>query len=359
MSVAILLVGKASDASFAMAVWTLIFSFIPIHQLQHADRLGDEWHVQFYRLGRKLRFWQTLRLICVLAALYGTLLPERWKGWLGVPGPILVLTFWKIHKLSRRHAHEVRRRDASVLGADAIGSLERSPVLYLRSFDDDPAAASLTGVLTEEEYLAIVLGQIGPFVAVGRPGEFKPHAGASRVYLEHQSWQPRVEAALRGARLVVIRTGRTTGLDWEVERAVRVLTPERLVLLVDDRRELAALLNRISLVHPQVRASMRMGWRSVGSVKGFIVFDDAWQASRLRIRGPGLLVFCDPQGGTFNVAKLGRTLQPVFRRLNLRWQRPPFVLGMVPAFYARVFFKLLLLLLGMSIIGQAIRAILR
>lgn len=60
---------------------------------------------------------------------------------------------------------------------------KRPPVLYLRSFKDDPAgavvpmigilgrAAVVLGMQTEEEQLAEVMDQVGPFLAVGKPGE--------------------------------------------------------------------------------------------------------------------------------------------------------------------------------------------
>jgi hypothetical protein len=135
--------------------------------------------------------------------------------------------------------HEARPTTTRSLPAAAPATPSQSPpVLYLRSFDDDRHGAQLKGGLTEEEHLGDVLGQLGPFVAVGRPGETLPEAGAARFYLADADWQTEVATLLGTARLVVIRTGRSAGLGWEVQQAVRLLTPERLVLVVDDEREL-------------------------------------------------------------------------------------------------------------------------
>ena len=145
-------------------------------------------------------------------------------------------------------------------------------------FEDDQRAARIKGQLTEEEHLGKVLSQIGPFVAVGRPGEAVPAVGAARVYLGDAEWQSTVEDLLRTARLVLIRTGRTTGLEWELARAVRLVPPERLVLVVDSAQELRDQIALIRSVHPNVLPRLRMGWHSISSVRGFIMFDAEWRA---------------------------------------------------------------------------------
>jgi hypothetical protein len=281
-------------------------------------------------LQRKADFWTYVWIVSGAVAFTGNFLPERWVG---IPVSALVIflaTWWPAHRLRAKCDHEARRRGARPIAAEQIGSLERPPVLYLRSFEDDPRAARIKGVLTEEEHLGKVLSQIGPFMAIGRPGEPLPAVGASRVYVGDANWQSMVEGLLRRARLVVIRTGQTTGLEWEVEQAVRLLTPERLVLLVDSARELRGMLGRIRNVHPQVKTRRWLGWRSIGSVRGFIVFDGAWRASYLRARGPGLYFFCTGEGQVGHTAKrLAWTLRPVFRNIEMTWQKPPLNWGLI------------------------------
>ena len=82
-----------------------------------------------------------------------------------------------------------RGKRMSAPPADAlIASDPRPPVLYLRSFKDDlvtaePQQTKLGGLLgaitsaatgTEEEQLADAMKEVGPFVAIGRPGEPLP-----------------------------------------------------------------------------------------------------------------------------------------------------------------------------------------
>ena len=198
-------------------------------------------------------------------------------------------------------------------------SLPRQPVVYLRSFDDDQTAARLSGGRTEEEHLAAMLYHIGPFIAVGRPGEVLPEVGAKRLYANDSEWQGVVEQLIGSARLVVIRTGATTGLHWEIERAVQILAPERLLLVVDDRRELVEVLARIRSVHPSLSAPLSFGRRSVGSIIGFVAFDESWNAVPLPIRGRGIYrQMHDSYLGT----RLFCSLRPIFQRLGVPWRAP-------------------------------------
>jgi len=126
-------------------------------------------------------------------------------------------------------------------------------VLYLRSFEDDPARQSvewrgpgdefsrvqniLLSGLTQEEQLVAALKPVGPVVALGRPGEALPVVGALRIYLNDDSWRDSVLELMKKARLVVIALGSGSGLMWELLQAVQVLSPDRLILIALMRRE--------------------------------------------------------------------------------------------------------------------------
>ena len=109
------------------------------------------------------------------------------------------------------------------------------PVLYLRPFDQDAAMGELGGrvsMLTYEEQLREAFRTVGPLVAIGRPGELLPELGAGRVYVGDDRWRAAVLDLIMRARLVVLGLGPGEGLRWEVERATRLLPPQRLVLLL-------------------------------------------------------------------------------------------------------------------------------
>ena len=127
-------------------------------------------------------------------------------------GILLVRTGWK---------HDVR-------GArDVLATDTRPPVIYLRSFQDDVRSPIGGGfglwlkVLTWfqpisfEQELAAIMNRLGPFVAVGRPGEKLPELGANRFYFRDDEWQTRVAELVQRARLTVILYGGTANLWWE------------------------------------------------------------------------------------------------------------------------------------------------
>lgn len=130
--------------------------------------------------------------------------------------------------IARRHA---MRSLGQVLKAD-----QRPPMLFLRSFEDDhmqlasrrkpmlwPLALRRLGAEESfEEALTIALTDVGPVVAIGRPGEQGAPVGAAREYVSNEDWQQRVEGLIAQAALIVVVIGDTKGLAWEVER---LLTP--------------------------------------------------------------------------------------------------------------------------------------
>ena len=69
---------------------------------------------------------------------------------------------------------------------------KRSPVLYLRAFRHDTLSSKIIGLpftntladTTEEEQIAKVMNEIGPFIAIGRPGEERKLLGATRIYVD-------------------------------------------------------------------------------------------------------------------------------------------------------------------------------
>jgi len=279
-------------------------------------------------MGRKARFWLFTSVVSGVIAFCGRFVPDGWAlVWVSVVCiPICLVAMLLRKNVSAKFRLQVRRYEARLatpaLPATAQAIAPQSPpVLYLRSFDDDRRGAQLRGGLTEEEHLGHVLGQIGPFVAVGRPGEPLPEAGASRFYLADADWQVTVRNLMQTARLVVIRTGRTQGLGWEVKEAVRLLAPERLILLVDNEGELLHLLSQIWEVHQHVKPKLNLGWRMIGTIRAFVVFDPAWQPRVLRLKGSG---FYEYQQDSWAIPQLSRTLRPVFIRLGSKWRRPSF-----------------------------------
>ncbi len=106
----------------------------------------------------------------------------------------------------------------------------RRPVLYLRAFADDERTFSTSESF--ESSLASVLGEVGPVIAVGRPGERLPPQGGARLYLSEESWQPTVRDLMTRAALTVLSAGTSPGVLWELARAVELVQPTRFLIAV-------------------------------------------------------------------------------------------------------------------------------
>jgi hypothetical protein len=123
-------------------------------------------------------------------------------------------------------------------GFDALQTIagaDRPPILYLRSFDLDSAAARGVPVMMQsrlsmEAMLATVLHRWGPVLAIGRPGEAEPMTGATRFYVDDAHWRQKIEELAPLCQFVIWATGYTEGLQWEIEHLVKTLPAERLLL---------------------------------------------------------------------------------------------------------------------------------
>jgi TM2 domain-containing membrane protein YozV len=122
----------------------------------------------------------------------------------------------------------------------------RPPVVYLRSFEADselvlrPAefwnkivtvCFDYMVTFSPEQELAEILNRVGPVIAIGKPGEPLPELGAARLYVSDADWKAKVTDMLARARLVIIRTGSTPNLQWEIEQTM-ARVPRRRILFV-------------------------------------------------------------------------------------------------------------------------------
>ncbi len=140
------------------------------------------------------------------------------------------------------------RRMRLLDGWDELKRDPRPPVIFLRPFREDdrkeysspvgtrlgadvPAAGKVKSV-TPEPKIAQALRLIGPFVAVGKPGEWLAPFGAARLYLDNEHWQDIVAFLIAHAMAVVLQPDVSPGTCWELEAAVRFVDPRRIVMLV-------------------------------------------------------------------------------------------------------------------------------
>ena len=136
----------------------------------------------------------------------------------------------------------------------------RSPILFLRYFGDDekqiyrwPVMAFLAFSL--EAGLYYHFSRFGPFVAVGSSTETVPMVGAARALLSDDEWQPRVLSWIRDTKLIVMYSGTTHWVNWELRHVVKNECATRLILMIPEIRALLwARKEEISARVEQVRA---------------------------------------------------------------------------------------------------------
>lgn len=269
-------------------------------------------------LERKAKFWTWVTVVSGVAAFSGNFLPEDMLT-LPVVGFLIFIPSFFVRKHYWRRSDLQTRRIAA---ANAPADDGAAPVVYLRSFEDDAVASALRGDITEEEQLVRALAHFGPVIAIGKPGELLPLAGAHRQYVADDQWQTRVKELLVRARLVVIRTGLSEGLMWELRTTMELLRPQNVVLACDDANELTSMLRQVALVHPLATEQLRIKRKKLGSFSGFVVFDANWRPVFLRVRRARYFLE-QHEDQTFFYAALLHTLRPVFDQVDLAFPRPP------------------------------------
>ena len=283
----------------------------------------------FHKSGRSqvwaLAFLLPGALFVALGMLVAVGVPRRVGG---IPGVVagflagLALSYFGARLLLRAKRYRAPTAQ-QVLARDP-----RQPVLYFRPFADDPTAGkgvTFTSWFTEEEQLAKVVSDIGPFVAIGAPGEFAPEVGAARFYVPDAEWHQAVQHLLARARLVVLRIGRSSGFWWELETALRGRKPEGLLLLIPRDEQLYEEFRRrsrelIPCDLPRLTGwNYRKPWR--GSLKAAVFFDPDWVPNIVDVQTYSLPLVCrSPAHPLVPILKMA--LRPVFEHLSVPFKPP-------------------------------------
>ena len=147
----------------------------------------------------------------------------------------------------------VRARRYFQIDADALLAVDKRPViLFLRSFDDDEKqkfASSQRALLdfSLETRLSNHFFRYGPFVAVGSPKETVPQLGAARVLLKDDEWQGRVLGWIGEANLIIMYSGETHWVNWELRQVIDSGRATSLILMFPEIRGWRPSLRRKSI----------------------------------------------------------------------------------------------------------------
>ena len=133
--------------------------------------------------------------------------------------------------------HYLRPDFQAVRSADS-----RPPVLLLRSFEDDEKlryirADTALFDFSLESRLADHFSAVGPFIAVGKPGDMSPHLGAARASLLDNEWQGTVIGWMVESSLIIVMIGSTHWVGWELERIIELGHTAKLILLFPETRK--------------------------------------------------------------------------------------------------------------------------
>jgi hypothetical protein len=184
-----------------------------------------------------------IKIISPILAIYILIklleITDDWRMWFVGPvvlGVGVLMLYGVANSLSSRDAWETMQNDS------------RPPIVYLRPFrhDSDQKASAPEGVReggvtpdvshassSKENEISKALTRLGPFVGVGRPGEWlAPVGGASRLYLSDDNWKQVVESLVRRAAAVILQPESSEGTVWEVILVARSMDLRRVLLVV-------------------------------------------------------------------------------------------------------------------------------
>jgi hypothetical protein len=219
--------------------------------------------------------------------------------------------------------------------ASAADVLGRGPfTLFLRAFDEEESRRSDDGATYEQE-LAGVLRRIGPMICVGRPQEKLPKVGALRLYVHDAHWRAVVVELLNNCAAAVVLVSGTENLRWEIMTALRIVPPERLLLVVHSHKsvgtekERQVLWERYRGLCDLLSGTVRLPY-VLGNSR-FLTFDPDGSPRLLPTVGTRL----QPKNGDFPTIDLESSLLPFTARLSppgRRWSSLPGLLGRVTRF---------------------------
>jgi hypothetical protein len=151
----------------------------------------------------------------------------------------LMITLFSTYKLSLL-CYTFGKKLNTPTAASALRGDRRAPILWLRSFLDDEAvfvpeaegeARAFGGRRTFEETVVAALARYGPVIAIGRPGEWIPPAGASRLYVG-DDWREVIRGYIARSQKVFLVLAMTKGLSWELEAVLGSQWPTKVVIVL-------------------------------------------------------------------------------------------------------------------------------
>lgn len=180
----------------------------------------------------------------------------------------------------------------------SLPQVREGPVLYLRAFDAEnrpfvtgpkrilrdysakplawmflPKSRNMTIKLTFEEFFADAISQrIGPFIGLGNPSDKLPPAGAVREYAEDVGWQTRFTELADSAKCIVLNTGDSANLQWELTH-IRRMSASRKLCMFTPPRNFRETVSAVLHAKDRDREALVRAWDSATQVLAHAGFE--------------------------------------------------------------------------------------
>lgn len=160
---------------------------------------------------------------------------------------------------------------------------------------------------TAEEQFAAYFNRLGPFIAIGRPGEKLAMGGASRLYVGHDEWQHTVADLLPRCQIILLQPEETEGIWWEIIHIVQKVRPQLVLICLVNY---AANQQRYEEFRLKFRAMTNITLpRMIGRCM-FVCFGPDWEPKMMELRYYS--EFTWPWRG--QAVNFARTLRPFLQR---------------------------------------------
>ncbi|WEV59381.1 hypothetical protein OZX67_02120 [Bifidobacterium sp. ESL0728] len=175
---------------------------------------------------------------------------KYWVWWLFF-ALIFIVGLWSAYAVSR-----LGRRISKLFTSPHFEmKANEHSILYLRSFKDDlinvevPVGMAewdwntgLRGVLwpkiTFDEMVSnIASSTINDLIAVGRPGEILPRAGAVHAYYANDKWKESIRLTALRSGGIILTVGKTESLQWEISQLKKLNILSKCLFLIPPKGE--------------------------------------------------------------------------------------------------------------------------
>jgi hypothetical protein len=188
----------------------------------------------------------------------------------------------------------IRARRYFQVRADSLLALDkRKPILFLRSFEDDEKIKFSNSAIafldfSLETRLSNHFTYFGPFIAIGSPKDTVPIPGAARVVLSDSEWQPKVETWMAEAGVIVMYSGKTQWVNWELARLIRTGRVPKLILMIPEIKRWRPAI-RTKDINARIEY-MREAFRNTKWSGALAAFQDYRDVRAMLFRSDGSLI---------------------------------------------------------------------